>query len=64
MLSRLPEGTRDQPSSSPTSCSYSALDAQEMNSHAASFFSLVSGTAKDQAHSQPDVSVSLTGAKA
>ena len=63
MLSRLPAGTRAQPSFSPTSSSYSLLEAHSMNFAAASAFFVVFGIAQAQAHSQPELSVSLTGAK-
>src|SRR5689334_22419481 len=59
---RLPAGTRDQPSFSPTSCSYSLLDAQEMNFQALSCFLLASWMLHDHAYSQPELSVSFTGA--
>jgi hypothetical protein len=61
---RLPAGTSDQPTSSPTSCSYSLLDAHEMNFHEASFFSLAAWIPHDQAYSHPELSVSTTGAGA
>ena len=41
---------------------YSLDVAQFMNAQAASFFSDVSGIARDQAQSQPELSVSTTGA--
>ena len=59
---RLPAGSRDQPSFSPTSFSYSLLDAQEMNFQAVSGFLVVFGMAQAQAHSQPDDLVFSTGA--
>lgn len=60
----MPAGTRDQPSSSPTSCSYSLPEAQETNCQALSCFSLAFWMAHDQAYSQPELSVSITGAGA
>ena len=60
----MPAGTRDQPSCSPTSSSYSLLDAQEMNFQALSFFSLASWMLQDHAYSQPELSVFTTGAGA
>ena len=64
MLARLPAGTRDQPSFSPTSFSYSLLEANVMNFAAASAFFVVLGMAQAQVHSQPDVFVLTTGANA
>src|SRR5215207_9702584 len=61
---RLPAGTLDQPISSPTSCSYSLPEAQEMNFQASSFFSLACWMPQAQAYSQPELSVSTTGAGA
>ena len=51
----MPAGTLDQPSCSPTSSSYSLLDAQEMNFQALSFFLLASWMLHDQAYSQPEL---------
>src|SRR5690606_23261785 len=61
---RLPAGTFDQPICSPTSCSYSLLDAHETNCHAASFFSLASWIPQDHAYSHPELGVFTTGAGA
>ena len=58
----MPDGTRDQPSFSPTSFSYSLPVAQEMNFQAASAFFVVFGIANAQAHSQPEDLVLFTGA--
>ena len=62
--SRLPAGTRAQPSSLPTSSSYSLLEAHSMNSAAESAFLVVLGIAQAQAQSQPADSVSFVGANA
>jgi hypothetical protein len=59
---RLPGGTRAQPSFSPTSCSYSLLEAQVMNCAAVSEFLVVLGITHAQAHSQPEALVFSTGA--
>src|ERR1700712_461291 len=59
---RLPDGTVAQPVFWPTRFSYCDEEAQEMNFQAASalvvFFSII----QDQAYSQPEDLVSLTGA--
>src|SRR5215218_4415139 len=59
---RLPAGTRDQPSCSPTSFSYSLPDAQEMNFQALSFLVLACWMPHDHAYSHPELFVLTTGA--
>ena len=60
----MPAGTRDHPSCWPTRFSYSLLEAHRMNFAALSAFVESAGMPHDQAHSQPDDWVLLTGAKA
>src|SRR5215211_1421498 len=59
---RLPAGTVAQPSCAPTSSSYFCDEAQETNFQALSCFWLFFSIAHAQVYSQPDASVSFTGA--
>ena len=59
---RLPDGMLAQPWFAPASSSYSFDDAQETNFQAASYLVLFFSIAHDQAYSQPDALVFLTGA--
>src|SRR5687767_2206200 len=59
---RFPAGTVAQPSWAPTNSSYFCEDAQEMNFQALSCLVLFFSIAHAQVYSQPDASVSLTGA--